>query len=116
MTTQPAEPAVGEIVTERQESTCAKCAEIAGAILRKADEATTWTMGRGPCGSIINDRRTSLMRLAGQLSSFWIGAALAPIPASQVDPKPRRSRSNVIVAHIPRRCRSRSLSGEAAAG
>jgi hypothetical protein len=63
-----------------------------------------------------SDPRISLMRSADQLFSLRIGAALDPIPASQVDPKPRRSRSNIIVAHIPRRCRSRSLSGGAAAG
>lgn len=48
MTTQPAEPAVGEIVAQRQESVWAKRAEIAAVILRKADEATAWTMGRDP--------------------------------------------------------------------
>ena len=52
-------------------------------------------MGPGPRGSITSDRRTSLMRSAGQLSSFWIGAALDPISASKIDPKRHRTRSKV---------------------
>ena len=41
---------------KRQESICAKRAEITVVILRKADEATAWTMGRNPPGSITFDR------------------------------------------------------------
>src|SRR5271157_5347739 len=44
----------GEFV-KRQESICAKRAEIAGVILRKADEATAWTKGRDPPSSITFD-------------------------------------------------------------
>ncbi len=55
----------------------------------------TWTMDRVPRGSITSDRRTSLMRSAGELSSFWIGAALDPISASKIDPKRHRTRSKV---------------------
>ena len=38
------------------ESRCARRAEIAGAIPREADEATAWTIGRDPRGSITDDR------------------------------------------------------------
>jgi hypothetical protein len=61
---------------QRQESKCAIRAEIVGVILREADGATAWTMGRDPPGSITSVRRISRMHPACQISSAIRGVLL----------------------------------------